>query len=237
STGTNRLFDIKPGDTVVLSSHPIPGNEEIVYRTINRLFERQANVIYEAIAPVHVSGHASQEEMKLLMHLTRPKFFIPVHGELRQLKQAARLAKEVGIPEENIKVVENGQVIELTANSIKLAEKIPNSYIFVDGSGVGDVEAGVMRERDSLAQDGVVLVNIILDRMSGRLMQEPEIRSKGFIEAKDADSMMDQARKRIAAIVPHANGSLSQDVERAVRDLLYAETHRKPTVFVSVSKV
>ncbi len=120
STGTNRLFDIKEGDTVVLSSHPIPGNEENVYRTINRLFERQANVIYEAIAPVHVSGHASQEEMKLLLHLTRPKFVIPVHGELRQLKQHAKLAREVGIPEENIAVIENGQVIELTADSMQL---------------------------------------------------------------------------------------------------------------------
>jgi ribonuclease J len=237
SIGTNRQFDIKPGDTVVLSSHPIPGNEEIVYRTINRLFERQANVIYEAIAPVHVSGHASQEEMKLLLHLTRPKFVIPVHGEIRQLKQHARLAHEIGIPEENIAVVENGQVIELTADSMTLKEKIPNSYIFVDGSGVGDVGADVMRERESLAQDGVVTVNIILDRMSGRLMQDPEIRSKGFIAADDSDEIMRLARKRITEIVPHANGSLPQDVERAVRDLLYAETHRKPTVLVSVSKV
>ncbi|KPL71206.1 ribonuclease J [Leptolinea tardivitalis] len=237
STGTNRLFDIKPGDTVVLSSHPIPGNEENVYRTINRLFERQANVIYEAIAPVHVSGHASQEEMKLLLHLTQPKFFIPVHGELRQLKQHAKLAREVGIPEENIAVVENGQVIELTADAMQLDEKIPNSYVFVDGSSVGELEADVMRDRESLAQDGVVVVNVILDRMSGRLFREPDINSKGFIGEKDSDALMDQVRKRIAEVVPYSNGSVTQDVERAVRDVLYAETHRKPTVFVSVSKV
>jgi len=237
STGTNRLFDIKPGDTVVLSSHPIPGNEENVYRTINRLFERQANVIYEAIAPVHVSGHASQEEMKLLLHLTQPKFFIPIHGELRQLKQHAKLAREVGIPEENIAVVENGQVIELTADAMQLDEKIPNSYVFVDGSSVGELEADVMRDRESLAQDGVVVVNVILDRMSGRLFREPDINSKGFIGEKDSDALMDQVRKRIAEVVPYSNGSVTQDVERAVRDVLYAETHRKPTVFVSVSKV
>jgi len=237
STGTNRLFDIKPGDTVVLSSHPIPGNEENVYRTINRLFERQANVIYEAIAPVHVSGHASQEEMKLLLHLTRPKFFIPVHGELRQLRQHAKLAKEVGIPEENIAVVENGQIIELTSESMQLDGKIPNSYIFVDGSSVGDIEEGVMRERESLAQDGVVVVNVVLDRMSGRLFQEPDIHSKGFIGEKDTEAIIVQARKRIAEVVPYSNGSVTQDVERAVRDVLYAETHRKPTVFVTVSKV
>jgi ribonuclease J len=237
STGTNRLFDIKPGDTVVLSSHPIPGNEENVYRTINRLFERQANVIYEAIAPVHVSGHASQEEMKLLLHLTQPKFFIPVHGELRQLRQHAKLAREVGIPEENIAVVENGQVIELTADSMQLDEKIPNSYVFVDGSSVGDIEEDVMRERESLAQDGVVMVNVIIDRMSGRLFKEPDIFTKGFIGLKDSEAMLEQARKRIAEVVPYSNGSVTQDVERAVKDVLYAETHRKPTVFVSVSKV
>ncbi len=237
STGTNRLFDIKPGDTVVLSSHPIPGNEENVYRTINRLFERQANVIYEAIAPVHVSGHASQEEMKLLLHLTRPKFFIPIHGELRQLKQHSRLAREVGIPEENIAVVENGQVIELTEDSMHLDGKIPNSYVFVDGSSVGDIEAGVMRERESLAQDGIVAVNVVIDRMSGRLFQEPEIQSKGFVGLKDSETIMEHVRKRIGEVVPYSNGSISQDVERAVRDALYAETHRKPTVFVSVSKV
>lgn len=237
STGTNRLFDIKSGDTVVLSSHPIPGNEENVYRTINRLFERQANVIYEAIAPVHVSGHASQEEMKLLLHLTRPKFFIPVHGELRQLKQHAKLAKEVGIPEENIAVVENGQIIELTSESMKLDGKIPNSYIFVDGSSVGDIEEGVMRERESLAQDGVVFVNVVLDRMSGRLFKEPDIHTKGFIGSKDAESMMEQVRKRVADVVPYSNGNVTQDVEWAVRDVLYAETHRKPSVFVSVNKV
>ncbi len=237
STGTNRLFDIQPGDTVVLSSHPIPGNEENVYRTINRLFERQANVIYEAIAPVHVSGHASQEEMKLLLHLTRPKFFIPVHGELRQLRQHSRLAKEVGIPEENIAVIENGQIVELTADSMQLTEKIPNSYIFVDGSSVGDIEADVMREREALAQDGVVMVNVIIDRMSGRLFKEPDIFTKGFIGLKDSESMLEQARKRIAEVVPYSNGSVTQDVERAVKDVLYAETHRKPTVFVSISKV
>jgi ribonuclease J len=237
STGTNRLFDIKPGDTVVLSSHPIPGNEENVYRTINRLFERQANVIYEALAPVHVSGHASQEEMKLLLHLTNPKFFIPVHGELRQLRQHAKLAREVGIPEENIAITENGQVIELTADSMQLGEKIPNSYIFVDGSSVGDIEADVMRERESLAQDGVVMVSVIIDRMSGRLFKEPDIFTKGFISEKDSEAMLEQARKRIAEVVPYSNGSVTQDVERAVKDVLYKETHRKPSVFVSVSKV
>ncbi len=175
--------------------------------------------------------------MKLLLHLTRPKFFIPVHGELRQLRQHSRLAKEVGIPEENIAVIENGQIVELTADSMQLTDKIPNSYIFVDGSSVGDIEADVMRERESLAQDGVVMVNVIIDRMSGRLFKEPDIFTKGFIGLKDSEAMLEQARKRIAEVVPYSNGSVTQDVERAVKDVLYKETHRKPTVFVSISKV
>src|SRR5512133_3486991 len=147
SVGTNRLFDIKEGDTVILSSHPIPGNEENVYRTINRLFERGANVLYEAIAQVHVSGHASQEEMKMLINLVRPKFFIPVHGELRQLKRHAFIAEQLGIPSENIAVVTNGQTIEFEGGKMELGEKVPTSFVLVDGSGVGDVGPHVIRER------------------------------------------------------------------------------------------
>ncbi len=146
STGTNRQFDIAQGDTVVLSSHPIPGNEESVYRTINRLFRRGASVIYENIAPVHVSGHASQEEMKLLLHLVRPKYFIPIHGELRHLKQHANIARQVGILDENIAVIENGQVVEFKDGEMSLGERLPGGYIFVDGAGVGDVGPTVMRE-------------------------------------------------------------------------------------------
>jgi ribonuclease J len=165
SVGTNRLFDLREGDTVVLSSHPIPGNEETVYRTINRLFERGAEVIYESIAPVHVSGHASQEEMKLLIHLVQPKYFVPVHGELRQLRQQARLAQMVGIPEENIAVIQNGQVIEFMDGEMKVLNvKVPAAYVFVDGSGVGDVNPDVMREREALSRDGIVMVNLSLDR-------------------------------------------------------------------------
>jgi ribonuclease J len=236
SVGRNRLFDLQPGDTVVLSSHPIPGNEENVYRTINRLFERGANVIYESIAPVHVSGHASQEEMKLLIHLTRPKFFIPVHGELRQLKQHALLARQLGIPEENIAVVENGQVIELTADSMKLGERVPASMVFVDGSGVGDVGPDVMREREELSRDGIVLVNLSLDPVTHRLRQEPEIMTRGFMVKGESDELLAQARRKIMESVNSANGNLQQDVEQAVKNVLFSETRRRPMVFVTVNK-
>ena len=142
SVGTNRQFDMLPNDTIVLSSHPIPGNEEVISKTINRLFRRGANVIYDALAPVHVSGHASQEEQKLMLSLVRPKYFIPMHGELRMLKRHAWLAKQVGIPAENIFVIENGNVIELEDGKVQIGERIPGGYIFVEGSNIGEADPG-----------------------------------------------------------------------------------------------
>lgn len=237
SMGTNRLFDIVPGDTVVLSSHPIPGNEESVYRVVNRLFQLGANVIYEAIAPVHVSGHASQEEMKLLIHLTRPKFFIPIHGELRQLHQHARLAKQVGIPPENIQVIENGQVIEFKDGQMRLTnERVPAQYVFVDGSGVGDVDPDVMRERDALARDGIVLVNLTMTREFNAVVYEPEIITKGFILSRESDELLAAARREIIQAASRANGNVRRSVEEALREFLYDETRRRPMVFVNISR-
>jgi len=236
STGTNRLFDIIPGDTVVLSSHPIPGNEENVFRTINRLFQRGANVIYENIAPVHVSGHASQEEMKLLLHLTKPRYFVPMHGEIRHLKQHAVLAQMVGIPADHIATLENGQVLEFIDGEMRLGDRVPSSYVFVDGTGVGDVSAEVMREREALARDGVVLVNLRLSHDTNRLLGEPEIISKGFVVARDTEEIFTGVRRKVTETVSRANGSLQKDVEQAVGNFLYGETHRRPMVFVNVSR-
>ncbi|MCI0519292.1 MAG: ribonuclease J [Chloroflexi bacterium] len=237
STGTNRQFDLIPGDTVVLSSHPIPGNEESISRTINRLFRRGANVIYEAVAPVHVSGHASQEEMKLLMHLVKPKYFIPIHGELRHLKQHAALAQQVGIPTERIAVVENGQVIELENGKMRLAERVPGGYVFVDGAGVGEIGPSVMREREILAQDGFVLINLALDKRNCRLLQEPEIITRGFIYTDEAEELLDEARKFVTNEVNCAkNGKLRQDLEQTLRSFLYSKTKRRPMVFVTMSQ-
>jgi ribonuclease J len=236
SVGTNRLFDLKPGDTVVLSSHPIPGNEENVYRTINRLFERGAIVIYEAIAPVHVSGHASQEEMKLLIHLVRPKYFIPIHGEMRQLKQHENLARSIGVPQENIAVILNGHVLEFADGEMHLSNaRVPANYVFVDGSGVADMDPDVMREREALARDGVVLVNLTLDRSGHTLIGEPEIITRGFSLPRDGDGLLAQTRRRVVDTTSRANGNLKRDVEETVRNYLYSETHRRPMVFVSLN--
>lgn len=236
SRGTNRQFDIIPGDTVVLSSHPIPGNEENVYQTINRLFQLGANVIYEAIAPVHVSGHASQEEMKLLIHLTRPKYLVPIHGEPRHLYRHAILAQQMGIPRENVAILENGQVLEFVNGQMRLGERVPTSYVFVDGSGVGEVDEEVLREREALARDGIVMVHLVLDRYSGSLRREPVITSRGFLTAGDADEVLARARKRVAEVAARANGNLNRDVEQALSNFLYSETRRRPLIYVTSAR-
>jgi ribonuclease J len=236
STGTNRQFDLQPGDTVVLSSHPIPGNEESVHRAINRLFRRGANVIYEAIAPVHVSGHASQEEEKLLINLVRPKHFIPIHGELRHLHQHADLARELGIPAERVATIENGNSVEFDNGVMKLGERVPGGYVFVDGAGVGDIGPAVVREREALARDGILLVNLKLNRSTGQLMDEPEIITRGFIIIRDADELMAGMNKLIRETVRRANGELKEDLRNTLMSYIYNETKRRPMIFITTSR-
>lgn len=239
SMGSNNQFDLLPGDTVVLSSHPIPGNEESVGRTINRLFRRGANVIYENIAPVHVSGHASQEEMKLLLHLVKPKYFIPIHGELRHLHQHANLARQVGLPNENIAVIENGNVVEFEDGQMTVGERVPGSYVFVDGAGVGDIGSGELREREALARDGVVLVSLTLERNSSRLIEDPEIITRGFIHSRAGDDLIDAARNMIREAVRagNSNGNLQEDLQQALKAFLFNRTKRRPMIFVTLSRV
>jgi ribonuclease J len=236
STGTNRQFEVMPGDTVVLSSHPIPGNEESVYRTVNRLFRRGAKVIYENIAPVHVSGHASQEEMKLLLHLVKPKYFIPIHGELRQLHQHAEIARMVGIPNENVAVIENGQVVEFHDGRMHIGERLPGGYVFVDGAGVGDIGPSVVREREALARDGFVLVNLTLDSDTNMLREEPEIITRGFIYARNGDDLLEATRSLVKQTAASGNGNLQEDLEQTIKSFLYNRTKRRPMVFVTLSR-
>jgi ribonuclease J len=235
STNSNRQFNLAAGDTVVLSSHPIPGNEETVHRTINRLFRRGANVIYEPIAPVHVSGHASQEEMKLMLQLVRPEYLIPIHGELRHLRQHAAIGREMGVRDENIAVVENGRVIEFTDGLMRTAERVPGGYVFVDGSRVGDIGPSVVREREALARDGFILINLILDRATGRLTDNPEIITRGFVYARGAEDLLERIKSETREIVRVSNGSPKEDVEQAVRAFVYNETRRRPMVFVTLT--
>lgn len=236
STGTNRQFDLRPGDTVVISSHPIPGNEEVISKTINRLIRRGANVIYDGILPVHVSGHASQEEQKLMLNLIKPKHFLPIHGELRQLTRHAELAEQVGIPKENIIVVENGQIVELAGGNIRLGERIPGDYIFVDGESVGDIDHGVMREREMLARNGILLIDISLDKFTKRLLHEPEIITRGYVSPQDAEVLIPEVRKRVMQVVNGGGLENEKDIISAVKNYLFEATKRRPMVFVTLSK-
>ncbi|MBN1452542.1 MAG: ribonuclease J [Anaerolineales bacterium] len=236
SAGTNRQFDLKEGDTVVLSSHPIPGNEESVSRAINRMLRRGANVIYDALAPIHVSGHASQEEQKLLLNMVKPKNFIPIHGELRMLKRHAYLAEQVGVPADNILVVENGEVVELVDGKLSKGERIPGGYVFVDGQSIGDIDHGVMREREKLARSGIFLIDLNVDKYSGRLLGEPEILTRGFLSPDDAEELLPEVRHRIMDIVNGGGLDAEKDIASAVKSFLYNETKRRPMVFVTLSK-
>ncbi|MFQ5401185.1 MAG: ribonuclease J [Anaerolineae bacterium] len=229
--GRHRHLKIQKGDTVVFSAHTIPGNEETVYRTINQLFRRGANVLYEKIANVHVSGHASQEEMKLLINLIRPKFLVPIHGELRHLKHHASMAQQLGIPEKNIAVVENGTPLELTENSLSVGSRMPGGYIFLDGAGVGDIGWSVVRDREKLAQSGFFFA--VLSASHGKLIGKPQIVSRGIVDMKEAEELIAGAEKAIARAVkayPGGRKSLSKYVEEALNRYLYAETGKRPLV-------
>lgn len=236
SVGTNRQFDLLPNDTVVLSSHPIPGNEEGISKTINRLFRRGANVIYDALAPVHVSGHASQEEQKLMLSLVRPKNFIPTHGELRMLKRHAWLAEQVGIPSENIFVIENGTVVELEDGKVRIGERIPGGYIFVEGSNVGEADKAVIREREQLAHSGVFFVNLSLDKDSNCLLGDPEVVAHGFSSADDeTKTIVGAVQKRVAEVI-QGGVRVERDIVDVVRTFVFNKTKRRPMVSVNISK-
>lgn len=235
ANGTNNRFSVKEGDTIVLSSHPIPGNEESVYRAINRLMEKGAEVVYEAIMPVHVSGHASQEEIKLLLHLVKPRYLIPIHGELRMLKQHKRLALEVGMDERQIALVENGRVIEFTHGEMTLKERIPGGYVFVDGIGVGDVDRSTMRDRTLLSQDGVVLLNIELDKNNG-VFKDLEIISRGFIAQDESQELFAELRKRVVKLTQYPANNLQKEIQSVATSFINEETKRRPVIFVTISK-
>ena len=235
ATGQHRSLDVLAGDTIVLSAHTIPGNEESVSRTINKLFQRGAEVIYDPIAPVHVSGHACQEEMKLMMSMVQPKFFIPVHGELRHLRANAQLAMQVGIPQANIAIVENGMVIEVDKTSIRVGERIPGGYVFVDGSGVGDIGRAVIRDREILARDGFIMVVVNVDSATGTLLGEPEIISRGFVYLKDSERLIGSVKQTVSEVLlstrQSRNGKRREQLQDSLSRMLYSETKRRPMVF------
>lgn len=239
ATGRHQVINALPGDTYVLSAHPIPGNEEAIHRIINRLFQKGAHVIYPQLARVHVSGHASQEEQKLLLSLLRPKYFVPIHGELRMLNAHKRLAQSLGMPAENIFVGENGTPVEFTSNSATQLERMPGGYVFVDGSGVGDIGPIVLKDREALARDGFVLVIVRRDEKGG-LREKPEIITRGFVYMKEAEELIKSISDTAAKELGNIDSSTSVDaiksrVGEVVGKFIGSETRRRPMLITIVS--
>ncbi|MCL4877674.1 MAG: ribonuclease J [Anaerolineae bacterium] len=237
ATKRHSQLEIEPGDTVVVSAHAIPGNENTVSRIINKLFQRGAKVIYDAVEKVHVSGHASQEEMKLMINLVKPKFFVPVHGELRHLHQHAELAISLGIPESNCVVVENGTILEFTKNKMTVGERYPGGYVFVDGAGVGDIGPAVIRDREILANEGFVTVIAQINK-KGELATDPHVISRGFVFIKEAEEIIDGIKDTVRkALSKSRNGRRQDVVTDAITKYLYQETKRRPMVFAYIIEI
>jgi ribonuclease J len=233
AVGRHRSLRIHKGDTVVLSSHTIPGNEELIHRVINRLFQKGADVYYDPLAPVHVSGHASQEEQKLLINLLRPRFFVPIHGELRHLQQHGKTAREMGIPAENIAVVENGYVLTV-GERLEIGERVPGGYVFVDGTRVGEIGPAVMRERDALGQNGFVMSIVRYKRRTGQPVGQPRIITRGFIFVPGAEDLLARAEEvtlSAASAEPRTPpAEIEKQVQTALSRFLYQETKSRPIV-------
>ena len=233
AVGQHPSLRIQEGDTVLLSSHTIPGNEETIHRVINRLFQKGANVYYDKVAPVHVSGHASQEEQKLLINMLQPRYFVPIHGELRHLKQHGKIAREMGIPEENIGVVENGYVLTID-EQLEIGERVPGGYVFVDGARVGEIGPAVMHEREEISQSGFVTVVVSYNRRSGRPLGRPRIVTRGFIYLPDADDLLAEAEGVALSAATAEPGTPAWEVEDRIESALFGflshETKRRPVV-------
>ena len=231
ANGKHRHITIKAGDTVVMSSRVIPGNDRLVARAVNKLFKRGARVISGKADNVHVSGHASQEELKLLLSLVRPKYFVPVHGELRHLHAHAELARGQGIPAQNIFVVENGAVVEFDESSARVADRVPGGWVFVDGSSVGDIGPIVLRDREILSQDGFVLAVVRLDEKTGQLVGRPQIITRGFVFVKENLDLIERSEEEVIAAL-RMNGQQDPQItiRKALSELLYSETQRQPMV-------
>ena len=241
---THRQVDIQPGDKVIVSASTIPGNENAMGNVINELYRKGAEVVNERTLPLHVSGHACQEELKIIHALTKPRFFIPLHGEQRMLQIHSQLAQDMGMDRNHIAIADNGSVIEITAKTIKLGGTVPSGEVYVDGSGVGDVGAVVMRDRKRLAEDGMVVVVLPISAHDGNLLSEPEIITRGFIYVKESGDLMKElqsvardAAENVSRKRGRDDGELKGSVKSAVSSYLFKTTKRNPMVIPVVTRL
>jgi ribonuclease J len=239
----HRHVHIQKGDTVVLSATPIPGNEALVNRTVDNLFKQGARVLYHKLADVHVHGHGSQEELKLLLNLVKPRYFVPVHGEYRHLNLHGELAKSIGMPAERVFILEDGQVLEMGPQSARLTGKVGSGNVYVDGLSVGDIDGVVLRNRRMLSKDGIVVVIIALNRQTGKLVGRPDIVTRGFVDAREFKGMLDESRDLVAQTIDHSGnrvaewGFINTKVKDTLEKFYYQYTKRRPMILPFMVKV
>ena len=244
ATSEHRKVNIVPGDTIIISATPIPGNEKLVSRVVDQLFKKGAEVVYGSSEAVHVSGHACQEELKLMQTLVKPKYFIPVHGEYRHLKQHGELANSIGVPKSNILIPEIGDVIEVTRNSIKKSGTVISGQIFVDGLGVGDVGNIVIRDRKHLSQDGILTVVVTLSKENKAIIAGPDIISRGFVYVRESEKLMDEARDIVRDVFTKCEerkitdwSTLKSTVRDELKSFLYEKTKRKTMILPIIMEI
>ena len=240
----HRKVEIHPNDYVIISATPIPGNEKTVSRVVNELMKLGADVVYEKMYEVHVSGHACQEELKMIMGIVKPKYFIPVHGELKHLRKHAGLALSMGIPKENILIADNGRVAEISKKALRCTSTVPAGRVFVDGYGVGDVGSVVLRDRKHLAQDGLVVVAVCIDRESGMIVSGPDVVTRGFVYVKESEELINAAREvAVEAIEAQTDGgyfdwnSIKASLRDEISHLMYERTKRSPMILPVIMEV
>lgn len=244
ASGEHKNVQIQPGDMVVFSSTPIPGNEKSVTRIINLLYEKGADVIYDSLADVHVSGHACQEELKLMHALTKPKFFIPLHGEYSHLRKHAELAEQMGLSKSNIFIMKTGEVLDLQESGGKMLKSVPSGNVLIDGLGIGDVGNIVLRDRKHLAEDGLMVVVIALHKESGQIVSGPDIISRGFVYVRESEELMNGAKDKINEILKRclANNvrdwsGLKSSIRDGLKEYLYVSTKRSPMILPIIIEV
>ena len=240
----HKKVNITPMDFIIISATPIPGNEKFVTKVVNELMKSGAEVVYEAMYEVHVSGHACQEELKLIQALTKPKFFIPVHGEYKHLKKHAALARELGMPKENVIIGEIGSVIETDGNKMKIVSQVPAGKVLVDGLGVGDVGSIVLRDRKHLAQDGLIIVVVGIEKASNTIVSGPDIISRGFVYVRESEELIDNARHLLASTLATCSiqdfrewNSIKTRLRDALSDYIYEKTKRSPMILPIIMEI